>query len=74
VAGNDRRPGQGSRSFEKQPDDRLGLQAIAEITGSRLAQMYELRRSGGLPPEDGRRGASPWWFRSTIDAWLAGES
>jgi len=62
-----------SVSFEKHPDDRLGLQAIAEITGARLAQIYELRRSGGLPPEDGRRGGSPWWFRSTIDAWRAGD-
>jgi len=24
-----------------------------------------------LPAPDGRVGRSPWWYRSTIDAWLA---
>lgn len=74
MSGAGRGASRTSASFEKHPDDRLGLQAIAEITGARLAQVHLLRRSGGLPPEDGRRAGSPWWLRSTIDAWQAGES
>lgn len=74
MTGSGHRAGLAPVSAEKLPDDRLGLQAIAEITGARLARVHKLRRSGGLPPEDGHRGGSPWWLRSTIDAWLSEEA
>lgn len=52
-------------------DSPLDLRGVAEVLEVTLGYARKLHHTGQLPPPDGRAGRSPWWRRSTIEAWLA---
>jgi hypothetical protein len=53
----------------------LGGLAVAERLGvardeALRYQRREDRRACGFPEPDGRIGRAPWWWSTTVDAWL----
>ena len=50
-------------------DVMLGVAEVAAHLSLSKRTVEAYRLDGRLPPEDGRVGRSPWWWRSTIDAW-----
>lgn len=52
-------------------DDRLTSTEVAAILGikPRTLSAYLARGQGHEP--DGRIGRTPWWYRSTAEAWVA---
>lgn len=49
--------------------DQLDTAGVAAHLGLSVRTIQTYRDRGSLPTEDGRLGASPWWWQSTIDAW-----
>ena len=58
-------------SPKKSPDDRLPTAKVAALAGVTVGSVREYRRRGTIPEPDGRLGSTPWWFRSTIEQWIA---
>lgn len=54
------------------PTDRLGAVQIAEILGIKRNTWNTMKKNGATPEPDGHEAISgwPWWYRSTIEAWL----
>ncbi len=52
--------------------DQLTTADVARLAGVAPASIRTYRGRGVIPQPDGYLGSTPWWHRSTIDAWLAG--
>lgn len=52
-------------------DTQLDIAAVAELAGVEPRSILRYRQRGAIPDADGFVGRSPWWWRTTIDAWLA---
>jgi hypothetical protein len=50
--------------------DRLTTADVADMIGITPAAFRSYWRKGYFPPPDGRLGATPWWERETVTAWL----
>ena len=52
------------------PAEQLSAGEVAELLGITRASFYTYRtRPGALPSPDGWLGTTPWWYRSSIEAW-----
>jgi hypothetical protein len=51
--------------------DRLDTSAVAELAGVKPASIHRQRLRGTVPEPDGYLGRTPWWYRRTIERWLA---
>ncbi len=51
--------------------DQLTTADAAALVGVDPATWRKYVSDGRAPQPDGRLGRTPWWTRSTIDAWLA---
>jgi predicted DNA-binding transcriptional regulator AlpA len=51
--------------------DVLTIKGVAELAGlsPRTVSQHILR--GTMPAPDGALGRTPWWYRSTVEEWLA---
>lgn len=53
------------------PNEMLSREAVAELLGIKVGTLDTFKLRGIVPPPDGKLGRSPWWRRSTIEAWDA---
>jgi len=51
--------------------DQLTIAQVAEMTGLSAWTIRTYRVRGTLPKADGYLGVTPWWYRSTIEKWIA---
>ena len=51
--------------------DMLSTREVAELVGVKPASIRRYRVRGTFPEPDGYVGVTPWWYRSTVEAWLA---
>lgn len=52
-------------------DEQLDITAVARLAGVEPRSISRYRQRGSIPEPDGVIGRSPWWYRSTIEHWLA---
>jgi predicted DNA-binding transcriptional regulator AlpA len=51
--------------------DQLTTVEVAALAGIAPASVRRYRLRGRFPDPDGYVGRTPWWRRSTVEAWLA---
>lgn len=51
-------------------DVQLDRAAVAAKCGLAVTSIDTYQRRGSIPPPDGVIGRSPWWWSSTISAWM----
>lgn len=51
--------------------DQLTTAEVAALAGIEPASVRRYRMRNAIPEPDGQLGRTPWWYRSTIEAWLA---
>jgi predicted DNA-binding transcriptional regulator AlpA len=51
--------------------DQLTAADVATMANVSVATIAKHRARGTIPPPDGQLGPVNWWYRSTIEAWLA---
>jgi len=50
----------------------LGIAEVAKLAGVSVGSIRRYRtRPGAMPAPDGFISDSPWWWRSSIETWLA---
>jgi predicted DNA-binding transcriptional regulator AlpA len=50
-------------------DDALDPGKVAALLGIKRASVHRYTQRGDIPPPDGYLGSTPYWYRTTIDAW-----
>lgn len=48
----------------------VDIKGLAAAIGQPRRQVDVWRHRHILPPEDGKFGGSPWWYRRTINRWV----
>jgi hypothetical protein len=60
-----------SISLDDIAGDQLDIAGVARLAGVNPRSISRYRLRGAIPEPDGYLGRSPWWWRPTIEEWLA---
>lgn len=53
------------------PEAQVSVGELSASTGLKPTTLSNYARRGYMPAPDGHVGRTPWWWKSTVDTWLA---